>query len=107
MMAYTICDQFGEPKPLRLLLTNVNDTPRLGEPFTPFWWVCDPCNAARERYMITFRVDDQPQGYAWYQVITSDDSAEDIEIKKRHYATVIEARKAADAAQREWERLNA
>ena len=105
-MAYTICDQYGSPKPIRLLLTNHEDVVRIGAAFEPYWWVCDPCNPSKSRYEITHRLEGKPQGYPWYQVVTSDDSDADIAMKIAHYGKVIAARKAADAAQREYERLN-
>lgn len=106
-MAYTICDHYGGPKPIRLLLTDAKDQVRLGAEFTPCWWVCDPCNPPKARYEIFHRsTEDKPVGYPWYQVVTSDDGPEDIAEKIEHYGRVIEARKAADIAQREYERLN-
>jgi hypothetical protein len=106
-MAYTICDQYGGPKPIRLLLTTSDDEPKLGQPFTPYWWSCDPCNPASSRYEVTHRVDQQkPTGYAWFQVVTSDDTEEDILAKKNHYYSVIQAGRKLEEARREWERLN-
>jgi hypothetical protein len=105
-MAYTICNWAGQPKPIRLLLTDVNDVPRLGEEFTPFWWVCDPCNPHSSRYEVTHGNGYQPQGYPWYQVVTSDDTADDVQLKLDHYAKVIEAKKALELARRDYERLN-
>src|SRR5437868_7094828 len=98
-MAYTICDQYGGPKPIRLIMADVNDKPRLGAEFTPCWWVCDPCNPTRTRYEVFHRsTEDKPVGYPWYQVVTSDDTQSDIDMKLAHYGKVIEARRAADAA---------
>jgi len=106
-MAYTICTEYGDPKPLQMLITNAHDAIRVGEAFTPFWWVCDPCNPSSSRYEVSFRADqDKPTGFHWYQVVTSDDSPADVTFKLAHYAKVIEARKAMDEARREWERLN-
>ena len=106
-MAYTICDQYGEPRPIRLLLTNAQDVPRLGEAFTPYWWVCDPCNGASNRFEVYHRSDvEKPTGYAWYQVVTSDDTDADIRMKLEHYGKVIAARRAMEAARVEYERLN-
>ena len=106
-MAYTLCEQWGDPKPLRVIVKDATETPKLGEEFRPYWWVCDPCNRSGERYEIEFRANQaKPTGYAWYQVVTTDDSEDDIRLKLEHYGKVIAARKAADAAQREYERLN-
>jgi hypothetical protein len=105
-MAYTICDLHGNPKPIRLVMW-MNDAPHIGEAFTPYWWACDPCNGSANRYELTFRADqDKPCGYAWYQVLTSDDSQNDIDAKLAHYAKVIDAHKALEEARRQFERLN-
>lgn len=103
---YTICDNWGNPKPIRLLLTDVNNKPKLGGEFTPFWWVCDPCNPSKARYEITHGADREPQGYYWYQVVTTEDTEPDIALKLAHYERVIQAQKALEAARREFERLN-
>ena len=106
-MAYTICDKYGAPMPIRILTVDAQDKPRLAQEFTPAWWVCDPCNGSNSRYEITFRSDqDKPTGYPWYQIIVSDDTQSDIDMKLAHYSSVIEARKAMEAARREFERLN-
>ena len=74
-MAYTICDDVGNPKPLRLIVTDMHDKPKLGAAFRPYWWTCDPCNPSRARYEVEFRCDqDKPTEYPWYQVVTTDDS---------------------------------
>jgi hypothetical protein len=104
-MAYTICNEYGDPKPLRLLVTSRNDVVTVAEPFTPFWWVCDPCNRSSERIEITFQDGYAPQKYHWYEVVLSDDSDDDIRAKVEHYA-VIEAAKKLEAARREYARLN-
>lgn len=106
-MAYTICDQFGQPKPLRLLITRGEDVPELGQPFTPYWWACEPCNPSASRYEIEYRTgQEKPTGYPWYQVVTSEDGDADIALKLEHYRKVIIARKALEAAHREYDRLN-
>jgi hypothetical protein len=107
-MAYTICDNYGQPKPIRLILKNAQeDKPYLGKEFTPYWWACDPCARPAERFQVEHRCDQaKPTGYAWYQVITSDDEQKDIEFKLEHYGKVIAARKAADVALAEYKRLN-
>jgi hypothetical protein len=106
-MAYTICDQYGMPKPLRLLVERANGEIHLAAEFTPYWWTCDPCNHSSRRYEIEHRVDqNKPTGYPWYQVVTTDDSQADIDMKIAHYGKVIAASKAMDEARREYERLN-
>ena len=106
-MSYTICDQYGNPKPLRLLLTNASDGVRVGKEFTPYWWSCDPCASSAERYQIEYHADQaKPTGHAWYQVVTSDDTQGDIDLKIEHYVKVIAAKKAKDAADLEYRRLN-
>ena len=106
-MAYTICDSYGMPKPIRLLLTNAADVPYAGQPFTPYWWTCDPCNPASMRYEIEHQAgQSKPTGYRWFEVITSDDTDADVALKIAHYAKVIAANKALDAARIEYERLN-
>lgn len=106
-MAYTICDEVGNPRPIRLLMTTVSDEPKLGAEVRPYWWVCDPCNRSKDRYEITWRADqEKPTGYPWYQVVTSDDVPDDIEMKIQHYKAVIAAGKRMDEARREFERLN-
>jgi hypothetical protein len=105
-MAYTICDQYGAPKPLRLVMAHQDGSTYIGKEFEPVWWVCDPCNPSSRRFEITFRSDGQAQGFPWYQVITSDDSSADEVLKVSHYARVIEAKRVADAAMAEYKRLN-
>lgn len=105
-MGYTICDNWGNPKPIRLLLTDVNNKPKLGGEFTPFWWVCDPCNPSKARYEVTYREGYQPQPFRWFEIVTSDDSEDDIALKLDHYERVLQAQKALEAARREFERLN-
>jgi hypothetical protein len=96
---------YGDAKPLQLLIENKGEV-RVGAAFTPYWWVCDPCNGAARRYEVTFRAEMKPQGFAWYQVVTTDDNAEDIKAKLTHYRAVIVAAEKIREAQREWERLN-
>lgn len=105
-MAYTICDQSGQPKPIRMLMTK-GDEPKLGEAFTPYWWTCDPCNPSSRRYEIEYRAEQaKPTGFPWYQVVTSDDDEADIALKIDHYRKVIAAQRALEAARVEYERLN-
>lgn len=104
-MAYTICDQGGNPKPIRLLVTK-GDEPVVGGEFRPYWWVCDPCNPSASRYEVEHNADQaKPTEYAWYQVITSEDGEEDIALKVGHYRKVIMARRAVEEAEREYRRL--
>lgn len=107
-MAYTICDEYGYPLPIRILMPRPDETIKIGEQFTPYWWVCDPCNPSSRRFEITYRADqEQPTPFHWYEIVTSDDDEDDIRLKVKHYERVIQARKAMEEARREWERLNA
>lgn len=105
-MAYTICDQHGDPRPIRLIVPNAKDEPQVKDAFTPCWWVCDPCNRSERRFEVTYRSDqEQPQYFSWYQVVTTDDTPEDIEVKLAYYRRVIAARNALDVASAEYRRL--
>lgn len=93
-MAYAICDQLGIPRPIRLLMVK-NENIEIGEPFTPHWWVCDPCNPAASRYEVMHRANqEKPTGYPWYQVITWDDTDADVECKVNHYRAILRAHRA-------------
>jgi hypothetical protein len=105
-MAYTICDKYGDCKPLRVLVPNVHGEIEVKAEFTPAWWVCDPCNRSENRYEITYRSDqEKPQYLPWYQVVTTDDTEEDVAVKVKYYQRVIAARNAMDAASAEYRRL--
>lgn len=105
-MAYTICNQYGQPKPIRIIFPNQAGEPELKAEFTPCWWVCDPCNPSDKRYEITYRADQETPQYAqWFEIVLSDDSEHDIAVKIEHYKRVIAARKSLDAAAVEYRRL--
>jgi hypothetical protein len=105
-MAYTICDRNGDCRPLRLIVPNVHGVPEVKAEFTPFWWVCDPCNSSEKRYSVEYNsAQETPTYLSWYQVVTTDDSAEDVAVKVAYYARVIAARNALDAASVEYRRL--
>ena len=105
-MAYTICDQDGECKPLRCIVPNVHGEPELKAEFTPYWWVCDPCNRSENRYEVTYNAgQEKPQTFAWYQLVTTDDSENDIAEKIHFYKRVLKAREAMDSASAEYRRL--
>jgi hypothetical protein len=103
-MAYTICDKWGDCTPLRVIVPNVHGVPELKAEFKPAWWVCDPYRSER-RFEVTHRNDQEPQYLAWYQVVTSDDTPEDVAVKLEHYKRVIAAGRAMDAAAQEYRRL--
>lgn len=105
-MAYTICNEYGDPKPIRIITPNPAGEPEVKAEFTPFWWVCDPCNPQDKRYEVTYRADqEKPQYLQWFELVTSDDTEHDITEKIAHYKRVIAARKALDAAAVEYRRL--
>ena len=105
-MGYTICDRDGNCKPLRLIVPNIHGVPEVKAEFTPFWWVCDPCNHSHKRYEVTYNAaQGTPQYLPWHEVVTSDDDAHDIEVKVDFYKRVIAARNAMDAASAEYRRL--
>ena len=105
-MAYTLIDRDGGCQPLRIIVPNVHGTPELKDAFRPHWWVCDPCNATDKRYEVTYRASqEKPQYFSWYQVVTTDDKPEDVEVKLDFYRRVLQARVAMDEAAREYRRL--
>ena len=104
-MAYTLCDQYGDCKPLRILAPNIQGEIEVKAEFTPHWWVCDPCNQQERRFEITYQEGGQPQYLPWYQVVLSDDTAEDVKCKVEFYKRVIAARSAMDSAAAEYRRL--
>src|SRR5271166_4686781 len=105
-MAYTLCDRYGDCKPIRIIVPNVAGEPEVKAEFTPCWWTCDPCNTQERRYEVTYRADqEKPQYFPWYQVVTTDDTPKDIESKLAYYRQVLAARKAMDAAAVEYRRL--
>lgn len=105
-MAYTICDKYGDCKPIRIITPNVHGEPEVREEFKPSWWSCDPCNRSEQRYEVTYRSDqEQPQYFPWYQIVTTEDGPDDIAIKLDYYRRVIAARNAMDAASIEYRRL--
>lgn len=105
-MAYTLCDAGGTCKPLRIIVPDVHGNPEVKQAFIPHWWVCDPCNRQDQRYEVTYREEQaQPAHFAWYQIATTDDTAEDIEVKIDFYKRVLAARVAMDDASREYRRL--
>ena len=105
-MAYTICNEWGQPKPLRLIVPNVHGVPEVKAEFTPYWWTCDPCAFQDRRYEIEYSAGQkQPTRFPWYQVVTSDDTPHDVEVKIDYYQQVIAARNALDAASVEYRRL--
>lgn len=105
-MGYTLCDRNGNCKPLRLIVPNVHGVPEAKGEFTPFWWVCDPCNLSDKRFEVIYRADqDQPQYFSWYQVATSEDTPEDLAEKISYYQRVLAAQNAMNAAADEYRRL--
>ena len=105
-MAYTICDKHGDCKPLRIIVPNVHGEPVVKDAFTPFWWVCDPCNRQDRRYEVFYRADqEQPQHFSWYQIVTTDDTPTDIAVKLDYYRRVLAAQKAMNEAAAEYRRL--
>jgi len=105
-MGYTLCDRHGDCLPLRLLIPNNLGEPVLKDIFTPFWWVCNPCNAHQKRYEVFFRADQEnPQYYAWYEVVTTDDTPKDVTLKTDYYKKVLQARVALDDAAAKYRRL--
>ena len=105
-MAYTLCNEYGQCQPLRLIVPNVHGEPELKSEFTPFWWTCDPCNGSERRFAIEYNsAQNEPSYFPWYQVVTSDDGDNDIAVKIAFYRRVIAARNAMDAAAVEYRRL--
>jgi hypothetical protein len=105
-MAYTICDKQGNPTPLRMITPNIHGEPELKAVFTPHWWECDPCNKSAERFAVTYRANQsQPTYFAWYQLVTTDDSDSDVAEKLAHYKRVLAAQSAMNQASAEYRRL--
>ncbi len=105
-MAYTICDQWGDCKPLRIIVPNVHGEPGLKAEFTPEWWACDPCNRPEQRFEVTYQSGQaKPAYFAWYQVVTTDDTPEDVALKLDYYKRVLAAQDAMNAAAAEYRRL--
>ncbi len=104
-MAYTICDRNGDCKPIRIITPDIHGEPQVKAEFTPSWWVCDPCNRQEQRFEVTYRSDLKPQYFSWYQIVTSDDTPEDIAVKVAYYRRVIAAQNAMNEAASEYRRL--
>ena len=105
-MGYTICDKWGDCKPLRMITVNVHGVPEVKAEFTPFWWTCDACNMPDKRYAIEYSSNqDKPSYFQWFEVVTTDDDESDIKIKVEYYKRVLTARKALDEAGAEYRRL--
>ena len=91
-MGYTILDENGEPKALRMLGKDYGGTEKFyfKQPFTATSWRCEPCNTPDKRYHIVFdngvEVD-----YAWYQVVVADEYDANDESVKIAYAEKVEA----------------
>jgi len=105
-MAYTLLDRDGDCQPIRLIVPDAKGVPALKDAFTPHWWVCDPCNRSSERYEVTYREGQaKPTCLAWYEVVTTDDTPDDVAVKLDFYRRVLAAREAMDAASIEYRRL--
>ena len=91
-MGYTILDENGEPKALRMLGKDYGGTEKFyfKQPFTATSWKCEPCNTPDKRYHVVFQTDLEVD-LAWYQiVIDGEDNAND-EAVKIAYAEKVEA----------------
>ena len=104
-MAYTLCTQYGDPQPIRMITVNGDGEPEIKAEFTPSWWTCDPCNMPDKRFEVTYRTDSKPQYFHWYEIVTSDDDERTISCKLSYYREVLDARKALDEARAEFHRL--
>ncbi|HXA24404.1 MAG TPA: hypothetical protein VNW90_19125 [Acetobacteraceae bacterium] len=105
-MAYTLTDRTGGCQPLRLIVPDATGEPVVKVAFWPHWWVCDPCNPSAARYEVMYREGQPtPTTFAWYEVVTTEDTDHDVDVKVDHYRRVLASRAAMDDASREYRRL--
>lgn len=102
-MAYTVCNQFGEPNPIRLVSAHADGSIFVGAAFTPVWWSCDPCNHSSERYVVDF--GRHTQKYHWYEVLLSDDDERTVKVKTDFALAVARAFERVEQARREYRKL--
>lgn len=102
-MGYTVCDSYGEPKPIRLVMAHVDGSIHIGGSFIPVWWTCDPCNHSSKRYEVDF--GRHTQHYSWYEVIQADDDEKAIKVKTDFALSVAQASERLEQARREYRKL--